>query len=205
MSSSILSHFQKNDPILYSVITPSVSFTLNKSNDIFFSLVESIISQQLSVKASDTIVKRFKALFEDNQVTPESTLSHTRESLRAVGMSWSKADYVQNIARAILEKKLDITNLHDMSDEEVITQLTLIKGIGRWTAEMFLMFTLGREDVFSVGDVGLQNAIQTLYKLKKKPTPEQMIKFSNKWKPYRTYACRILWMFKDNKPIGNEV
>lgn len=205
MSEIILSHFKKNDPILYSVITPSVSFTLNKSNDIFFSLVESIISQQLSVKASDTIVKRFIALFPKNQITPEFTLSLTRESLRNVGMSWSKADYVQNIARAILEKKLDIANLHATSDEEVITQLTQIKGIGRWTAEMFLMFTLAREDVFSVGDVGLQNAIQTLYKLKKKPTPKQMITLSNRWKPYRTYACRILWMFKDNKPSINEL
>jgi len=197
----INSYFQIKDPILHSAITPSVTFHLHKSNNIFFSLVESIISQQLSVKASDTIVKRFVALYTDKKVTPEQTLRLTREHLRNVGMSWNKADYVQNIARAIIENKLDIANLDNLTDEEVITQLTQIKGIGRWTAEMFLMFTLGREDIFSVGDVGLQNAIQKLYKFKTKPTTNQMLKISAKWKPYRTYACRILWMYKDNLPI----
>lgn len=200
MKDTIISYFKAKDPILYSVITPSVSFQLQKSNDIFFSLVESIISQQLSVKASNTIVNRFIDLFPNKKVTPDQTLLFKREQLRNVGMSWSKADYVQNIARAILEKKLDITNLDTLSNEEVITQLTQIKGIGIWTAEMFLMFTLAREDIFSVGDVGLQNAIQKLYKLKKKPTSKQMLNISTKWKPYRTFACRILWMYKDNAP-----
>lgn len=201
---SIKEYFEKVDPILASAITPSVSFSLTKSNDIFFSLVESIISQQLSVKASNTIVHRFLSLFPDKKVTPQQTLVLSREQLRLVGMSWNKADYVQNIARAITEKKLDIANLDSLSEEEVTTQLTQIKGIGKWTAEMFLMFTLGREDIFSVGDVGLQNAIQKLYKIKKKPTVKQLITISNKWKPYRTYACRILWMYKDNSPLLNK-
>jgi DNA-3-methyladenine glycosylase II len=200
MSEIIINHFKKNDPVLHAVITPSVSFNLNKSKDIFFSLVESIISQQLSVKASNTIVKRFIDLFPHKKVTPEQTLQLSREQLRQVGMSWSKADYVQNIARAIIEKKLDIQHLDSLPDEEVTTQLTQIKGIGQWTAEMFLMFTLGREDIFSTGDVGLQNAIQALYKFKNKPSPKELIIISEKWKPYRTYACRILWMYKDNPP-----
>lgn len=198
---SIKAHFEKVDAVLASVIPTSVSFTITKSDDIYFSLVESIISQQLSVKASNTIVNKFIDLFPNKKVTTEQTLRLKREQLRSVGMSWNKADYVKNIAQAINDKTLDIANLGNLSDEEVIKQLTQIKGIGNWTAEMFLMFTLAREDIFSVGDVGLQNAIQQLYKLKTKPTPNQMLRISAKWKPYRTYACRILWMYKDNAPL----
>jgi DNA-3-methyladenine glycosylase II len=192
MNQKILSHFQSSDKILFQTISLIQPFTLEKSVKVFFSLVESIISQQLSVKAGDTIMKRFLSLVGE-PVTPEAVLTVTREQLRGVGMSWNKADYVQNIARAIIEKQLDIKTLDAMTDEEVIKELTKIKGIGQWTAEMFLMFTLAREDVFSYGDVGLQNAIQQLYKLKNKPTKKQMEKISKKWKPYRTYAARILW------------
>ena len=200
MNSTILSHFEVADKILFDVIPAIKPFTIEKSDKLFLSLVESIISQQLSVKAGDTIVKRFLALFPTENITPEAVLSTPRETLRSVGMSWSKADYVHNISRAFVEKQLDLANLDNFSDEEIIIELTKIKGIGQWTAEMFLMFTMAREDVFSYGDVGLQNAIQKLYKLKEKPTKKQMEKISKKWTPYRTYAARILWRSLDNEP-----
>lgn len=200
MHKNIVSHFQTSDEILAKVIPFIKPFSIEKSEELFFSLVESIISQQLSVKAGDTIVKRFSALFPDEKITPEAVLLIPRETLRSVGMSWNKADYIHNIARAVVEHQLDFTKLDQLPDEEVIKELTKIKGIGRWTAEMFLMFTMAREDVFSYGDVGLQNAIQRLYKMKKKPTKKQMEKISKKWSPYRTYAARILWRSLDNEP-----
>ncbi len=200
MNNTILSHFETADQVLFKIIPEIEPFIIEKSDEIFFSLVESIISQQLSIKASDTIVKRFVALFPEGEITPEHVLAVPREKFREVGMSWNKADYVHNIARAILEKQLHIDSFDTMTDDEVVAELTTIKGIGQWTAEMFLMFTLAREDVFSYGDVGLQNAIQRLYNLKKKPTKKQMEKISKKWKPYRTYAARILWRSLDNEP-----
>lgn len=193
MNEHIVAHFSSKDQILARIIPLIPAFTLHRSDTPYFSLVESIISQQLSVKAGDTIVKRFVSLFSDEKVTPEATLLLTRESLRNVGMSWNKVDYVQNVAKAVTEGTLDFKTIDSLDDESVIAELTKIKGIGRWTAEMFLMFTLGREDVFSSGDVGLQNAIQQIYSLPTRPTKVQMEQISEKWKPYRTYACKILW------------
>jgi DNA-3-methyladenine glycosylase II len=167
------------------------------SSNPFHSLVESIISQQLSVKAADTIYKRFLTLFPTTDVTPEQLAEVPLNSLRSVGMSWSKAQYIKNIAEAIIQKQFEWSDIDKKTDEEIIHLLTQIKGIGRWTAEMFLMFTLGRPDVVSIGDVGLQNAIQRVYKLDKKPTPKHIQDLSNKWKPYRTYACKVLWRSLD--------
>jgi len=199
MLSDIVAYFISVDPILFELTKMYPLVTLRPSENPFFSLVESIISQQLSVKAGDTIMSRFLTLIPDKNVTPEAVLLLPREKLREVGMSWNKADYVHNIARAVINRDIDFDHLETLTDEELIEKLTQIKGIGRWTAEMFLMFSLGRQDVFSVGDVGLQRAIQKAYTLKKKPTSKQLIKISNTWKPYRTYACKILWNSLDQK------
>lgn len=166
--------------------------------DPFYSLLELIISQQLSVKAADTIVQRFVDVFAEDGITPEKVLQIPLEQLRSLGISWSKAQYLKNIAEAVIAGSLKFEMLPALSDEEVITVLTAIKGIGRWTAEMFLMFTLGRPDVMSYGDVGLQNAIQRLYGFKEKPTQAEMEIISNQWKPYRTYACKLLWKSLEN-------
>ena len=115
------------------------------------------------------------------------------EKIRSTGPSWSKVSYIKNIARAVVSGNLDLQKINEKSDEDVIVELTKIKGIGRWTAEMFLMFTLGREDIFSYGDLGLRKGIMKLYGYKKEPTVKQMEKLTNRWKPYRTYAARILW------------
>jgi len=193
MKSAIKKHFQSVDPILASVIPHIASITIEQSNDYFPDLVEAIINQQLSDKAAATIFGRFKTLFPKGKITPEKLLRIKDGHIRTVGTSWSKITYMKNIARAWLDGTITFDKHTTMTDEAIIQQLTKVKGVGAWTAEMFLMFTLGREDVFSYGDLGLRRAIQKLYKFKKEPTVKQMEKIVIKWKPYRTYAARILW------------
>lgn len=189
-------HFKTVDPILFSVlehIPRKHQLIPKKSFDIFTDLVESIICQQLSNKAGATIFARFCALFPKKIMTPKKVLAMPDEKIRSTGPSWSKVSYIKNIARAVESGQLNLRTIDAKSDEEVIIELTKIKGIGRWTAEMFLMFTLGREDIFSYGDLGLRRAIMKLYGYKKEPTERQMETLTNRWKPYRTWAARILW------------
>jgi DNA-3-methyladenine glycosylase II len=174
---------------------------LNKRKDICIRLCASIMSQQLSVKVAEVIYKRFLTLFEDGQPNSEKILALKPETLRSIGLSNAKVSYVQNVARFAVEKGMDRKALNKMSNEEVIEYLTEIKGVGRWTVEMLLMFTLGREDVFAVDDNGIQNAMHKLYRIDKKDKKkfkEKMILISEKWSPYRTYACLHLWAWKDN-------
>lgn len=195
---NIVDHFKKNDPILHAVIPDNFDTVQRKEIDFFIALCESIVSQQLSIKAADTIFARFKVLFPTTIPTPELTTKLSIEQLRAVGLSNAKANYIKDLAQKVYSKEIDLDHIKTLSNEEVITELTKVKGIGRWTAEMFLMFALGREDIFSYGDLGLRKAIQKLYKLKKEPTPTQAEKIAKKWIPYRTYACRILWKSLDS-------
>lgn len=196
----VLLHFKNNDPILYEV---AIKFNLenwnNKKqkklseNELFINLVESIISQQLSVKASDTIFNRFKKLFKEEQIVPQKLLKIPDQEIRECGISFSKIKYIKGIALAVVNKEIELDELDSKTNEEVILELIKLKGVGTWTAEMFLMFTLNRPDVFSAGDLGLLNAIVKIYKLEKKPTKEELIIISEKWSPYRTYACLVLW------------
>lgn len=163
------------------------------SNDYFSELCEIIINQQLSDKAAATIFARFKKLFPKEKIIPQVLLKLSDEKIRSCGTSNAKVSFLKDLAEKVLAEDLRFDGLDKLSDEKVITELIKVKGIGPWTAEMFLMFTLGREDVFSHGDLGLRNAIKKLYKFKKDPTKKQIEKIVNKWKPYRTYACRILW------------
>ncbi len=188
-----LEHFKKVDPVLFEAAKNISLDERNKSEDLFIDLVESIISQQLSIKASDTIFGRFKKLFPKEKITPEKILKISDERIRECGISFSKIKYIKGIATAVIEKQIALENLDKLENEEIINELVKLKGIGRWTAEMFLMFSLGRTDVFSPGDLGLQNAIIKLYKLKRKPTANELIKISSKWSPHRTIASRILW------------
>ena len=199
MDSKIFSHFKSADPLLFELMNVYPPVVLERSANPFLSLCREIINQQLSAKAGGTITGRFMALFAGESITATDVLAIPQEKLRTVGMSWSKAKFLHNIAQAVIDGSLNFTDVAILPEDDVMKELTKIKGIGPWTAEMFLMFSLGREDVFSVGDVGLQRAIQNLYKLKKKPTKKQMLKISSKWKPYRTYACRVLWDSLDNK------
>ena len=198
-----VSHLSK-DKKFKKLIEGREPFKLKKRKHIHLHLCGSIMSQQLSTKVADVIYKRFLALFQTKTPTPEQILAITPEELRAIGLSNAKASYVHNVSRFAIEKGMDYKHLNKLTNDEVINYLTEIKGVGRWTTEMLLMFTLGREDVFAVDDLGIQNAMIKLYKLDnsdKKVLREKLLKLSEKWSPYRTYACLHLWHWKDNKPI----
>ena len=165
------------------------------------------MSQQLSTKVARVIYKRFLDLFGKKQPTLQQILDVPTEKLRSIGLSNAKAAYVHNVCRFFLEHNITDKRLDKMSNEEVMELLTQIKGVGKWTVEMILMFSLGREDVFAIDDLGLQQSIIKLYKLDptgdKKLLREKMLSISAKWSPYRTYACRYLWGWKDS-PLSPE-
>lgn len=190
-----LEHFKKNDPKLWKVakkLGKIKPYQVRSSGDYFADLCESIVNQQLSGKAAATIWGRFIALLPHKKVTPENVLMVPDQQIRGAGMSWSKAKYVKDLAQKVINRELEIERISKLDDAEVVRQLTQVKGIGTWTAEMFLLFTLGRPDVFSHGDLGLRNAIRKIYGLDK-PTREEVEALCVHWSPYRSIACRILW------------
>ena len=188
-----MDHLRKNDTTLHAVAVIVGLPKLSSSTDYFVFLCESIVSQQLSVKASDTIFSRFKKLFLREIITPKQILLIPDDEIRKAGISYTKISYIKDLAKHCIEKKIPQKFDAIISEEEIITQLIQVKGIGRWTAEMFLMSALGRPDVFSYGDLALRRAIQKLYKLEKEPTKKEAEELAKKWSPYRTYASRILW------------
>lgn len=168
-------------------------------------LIGSIMSQQLSVKVAVVIYNRFLALYNGKEPTPQQVLDTPAPVLRGIGLSNAKVSYVHNVARFTVEEQLTDKKLHKMNNDEVIAYLTRIKGVGRWTVEMLLMFYLGREDVFAIDDLGLQQSMIKLYRLDssdKKALRQRLLQISAKWAPYRTYACRYLWAWKDMKPVA---
>jgi DNA-3-methyladenine glycosylase II len=170
------------------------------SGRIYFDLLESIISQQLSIKVADVIFHRFLALFPDNYPNPAQVVDLSVEKLRSVGLSNQKAGYLQNVARFAIENDLESIEWHNKSDSEIIDHLTQIKGVGTWTAQMLLMFTLGRPDVFPVDDLGIQQSMKRLFKIEEQNPrllKKQMADLAEPWRPYRTIACRYLWRWKD--------
>ena len=198
-----LDHLSK-DKKLRKLLDGCEPVRIKKGKDTFYYLVASIMSQQLSTKVAATIKNRFLALYDNRVPAPEAVLSTPYETLRSIGLSNAKASYVQNVARFAIEEGFDHRKLRKMTNDEVIAYLTRIKGVGRWTAEMLLMFSLGREDIFAIDDWGIQNAMIRLYKLDptdKKSMREAILRISAKWSPYRTYACMHLWHWKDNSPV----
>ncbi len=194
-----LKHFKKTDPVLYKLALKTPLEPLIKPPDSFVDLVESIINQQLSGKAAATIFGRFKKLFPKEKITPEKLLKLSDEQIRAAGISYGKIKYIKGLAKEIVEKRLDLSKMETLNNEQVIEEMVKLKGIGVWTAEMFLMFTLIRPDVFSAGDLGLQNSIVKHYKLNGKPTRDKLLEISAKWSPHRTFASRVLWRSLDSK------
>ena len=195
-------HLSK-DRKLKKLIENNGVFTLTKRKNVCIYLCASIMSQQLSTKVADVIYQRFLNLYGTKEPTPQQILDTAPETLRAIGLSNAKVSYVHNVARFAIEHGMDQRKLSKMNDEDVIIYLSQIKGVGRWTVEMLLMFALGREDVFALDDLGIQNAMITLYKLDradKKQFREDMLRVAKKWMPYRSYACMYLWRYKDNPP-----
>lgn len=201
--SQVLNHFKTNDPIIYNVLqdTNLKKWSKNKHTpDLYFnSLVNQIVSQQLSTKVADVISLRLASLIGSQPFTPKTLLVMGDEELRTVGLSYAKISYIKNLATKILEGEINLVKLQKMTDDAVIAELTQVKGIGKWTAEMFLMFSLGREDIFSFGDWGLKNAIKNIYELEDYPNLSELHSISEKWKPYRSYASYALWQSLEKK------
>jgi DNA-3-methyladenine glycosylase II len=166
----------------------------------FHSLAEAIVYQQLNGKAAVTIFKRFAALAGD-PVTPQGIVKLSDAQLRSVGLSKQKSTYLRDMAQRATRGELDFSRLPEMSDDEVIKHLTQVKGVGVWTAHMFLMFTLKRPNVLPTGDFGIQMAIKKHYKKRKMPKPAQMEKIAKAWEPYRSVACWYLWRSLDIKTM----
>jgi len=197
-----IAHLKKSDPILKPVIEGLKVRELTMTRGPFEALVEAIVSQQLSVKAADTIFARVAALTPGKQCpTAKQFLTIPTAKLRKCGLSRMKVSFIKDLAKRVVSKKLVLKSLDMMTDDEVIEQLTAVKGIGRWTAEMFLIFSLGRDDVFSYGDLGLRTAIKKIYKMRKAPTEAQAAKITAKWRPYRSLGSRYLWASLNNKPL----
>jgi DNA-3-methyladenine glycosylase II len=199
-----IAHLTK-DKKLSTIIAQQPKYVLKRRKHVYLHLCNSIMSQQLSTKVADVFQQRFMNLFATANPSAADILAIPFETLRGIGLSNAKANYVQNICRFFMEHNITDAQLYKLTEEELIALLTQIKGVGRWTVEMVLMFTLGREDVFAVDDLGIQQAICKLYKVDatdKKAMKEKMLRISKKWSPYRTYACRYLWGWKDNSPGG---
>jgi 3-methyladenine DNA glycosylase/8-oxoguanine DNA glycosylase len=168
--------------------------------DPFRALVHAIISQQLSTRAAATIEGRFRALY-GGVPAPSQVMATPDEQLRAVGLSGQKVRYLRDLCQRVEDGSLPLATLGVMSDEEVVTVLTEVKGIGRWTAEMFLMFRLQRPDVLPVDDLGILKAVRRAYGLRKTPTPKRLLRLGESWRPYRSVACWYLWASLDNAPL----
>ena len=197
-----IKHLSK-DRKLRKIIALQEPFVLAKRRKVYLHLCNSIMSQQLSTKVAAVFHQRFQDLYKNRSPSVAEIAATPFEALRGIGLSNAKASYVLNVCTFFLKENIRDADLYNMSNEQVIEYLTQIKGVGRWTVEMILMFTLGREDVFAVDDLGIQQAVCKLYAIDasdKKLMKERMLDVSGRWSPYRTYACRYLWGWKDAPP-----
>jgi DNA-3-methyladenine glycosylase II len=196
-------HLGAADSVLKTVIERAGIATITPHGNYYESLVGSIVSQQLSVKAADTIFKRFVALFPgDSFPTPEDILAKDIEDLRAVGLSRQKGNYIQDLALKVIDRTVKFDHLDALSNEDIVAELTEIKGVGVWTVHMFLMFCMGRMDVLPIGDLGIKNGIAKLYGLEQSQTPDDITRIAhdNHWHPYESVASWYIWHSLDNKP-----
>jgi len=196
-------HLTHHDPVLAPLIAAHGPYTIRPHKNYYQELVDSIISQQLSVKAARTIERRFCELFGSTDFPPpEAILQKETDELRTAGLSRAKALYVRDLAQHVVDGRVTFDHLDTLSNEDVIKELTAVKGIGEWTAHMFLMFCMGRLDVLATGDLGIRNGIQKLYDLDHSPTPQEVqdIATKNHWHPYESVACWYVWAALDNVP-----
>jgi DNA-3-methyladenine glycosylase II len=195
-----INHLRKSDPILRAIIERVGPCRMEFGQPEFSSVAESIVYQQLNGKAAATIFERF-AVLAGEPLTPEGILKLTDAQMRGVGLSKQKSSYLKDLSAKTVEGALDFAKLPDLPDEEVIKHLTRVKGIGVWTAHMFLMFSLRRSNVLPTGDYGIQVAIKKHYKKRKLPKPKDMEKIARAWEPYRSVACWYLWRSLDIKTV----
>jgi DNA-3-methyladenine glycosylase II len=194
-----IKHLNK-DKQLKKIIAQQPVYTLHKKSPVYLHLCASIISQQLSTKVADVIYRRFLQLYAPKKPSLQQIIDTPFVTLRSIGLSNAKANYVKNVCSFFIAEKITDKKLHRMSNEALIEYLSQIKGVGQWTVEMILMFTLGREDVFAADDLVIQQTMANLYQLdtsNKKALKQQMLLIAAAWSPYKTYACRYLWGYKD--------
>jgi len=195
----------RRDPILAAAIKHigPCRMAERQRKDHLTALIGAIVSQQLSTKAAATIFGRFAALFPEGQITNASAIDTFDDAtLRGVGLSGQKIGYLRDLCARIADGRLNLDELEALPDEQVVERLTSVKGFGRWTAEMFLMFRLHRPDVLPAGDLGIVNAIQRLYRLRKRPDPKRILKMGEAWRPYRSVASWYLWQTLRNEPLA---
>jgi len=202
MQKKVLNHFKKSDPILHAAI---ISFDGDLRDgpevkkDLFASLCRTVVGQQLSGKAAESIWRKFVALFPRKKPTATAILKMNDMQLRESGISFAKIRSVRDLSERVSNRSLRLPSLHKKTGEEAREQLQSVIGIGPWSSEMFLMFALGHEDVFSAGDLGLQKGIQKIYNLKSLPDKKKIESLSQNWSPYRTYAACAIWSILDNQ------
>ncbi len=196
-----IAHLAQHDARLATVITVYPQPTFRPHTDYYRELVESIISQQLSVKAAATIYRRFVDSF-GHVPEPDEILARDDEQLRAVGLSGQKTKYIKDLATKVLDGSVRFNHLDELSNQEIVAELTAVKGVGEWTVHMFLIFCMGRFDVLPVGDLGIKNAVQRLYSFETLPTPDDIVGISvkNDWQPYESIASWYLWQSLENTP-----
>ena len=185
--------FLKKDPKFAKIIMQVGDYNVKITKNRYQSLVEAIISQQLSGSAANSIIKKFRKLYKSKFPKSRDVIKTSDSKLRTTGLSKMKIVYIKELSKKIESKELNMRKISTQSDEQVIEVLTDVKGIGRWTAEMFLIFSLGRLDILPVGDLGLKKGIQSMYSLKELPQKEQIEQLAESWKPYRTVATWYLW------------
>lgn len=201
-------HLARADPVLAGLIAdhggplPDGRDARGRPAELYGALVRSIAGQQLSVKAARAIYLRLEARFGGRTPTPLEILADDPEQLRAAaGFSRAKVSYLRSLAEHVERGELELERLAELDDDTVIAELTAVKGIGEWTAHMFLMFTLHRPDVLPVGDLGVRNAVMRAYGLERPPTPKELSALAEPWRPHRTRACLYLWRSLDNEPV----
>lgn len=195
---SALTHLKKTDPVMKQVIKTVGPFTHKLRRNRFEMLVNSILSQQISVAAARTIRQRFLDLLGENKFKAESIAALDIDEMRQAGVSRQKAGYILDLARKAVDGTLNFRGFTRWDNEKIIENLTQVKGIGRWTAQMFLMFSMGRLDVFPVDDLGIQNAMKKIYGLEEVVSKTELCEIAAQWNPYETVACWYCWQMLDN-------
>lgn len=197
-------HLSQNDPVFAPLVAKYGLFKPRPHADYYHELVSSIISQQLSVRAASAIEKKFVALFDGTFPEPKQITETDIEVLRSAGLSRPKIGYIKDLAQHIMGGRLEINKLPSLSNDEIIKELVAVKGIGEWTAHMFLIFALGRLDVLPVGDLGVRTGVKNLYNFENLPSPQQVTAIAevNKWRPYESVASWYIWRSLENTPTS---
>lgn len=198
----ILLHFDEHDTVMAQVIRRTGPIKLKRNRNYYAVLCKAILAQQISVAAADAITTRFCELFSGGSPTPQEVINLSEVKLRGVGLSRQKVSYLKDLSVHFHKKLIRPQRLHYMCNEEVIQQLTAVHGVGRWTAEMFLIFSLNRPDVLPLGDLGLQLALKKIYRMRKLPTVKRMRTLGRKWNPLETVATWYAWRIQDDKVVA---